>query len=94
MLSRRPAVLLYAQGCPKCRFLSAVLIVLAAGALRRVPLERTEYAGFYEDHPEGRGYPALIDDGRVTAGRAVFAAVPLFVVKSWYRGVKRIVRGH
>ena len=85
------ATLLYSNRCPKCRFLSAVLVRMSIGMLRRVPIEGSGSAAFYDQHPEGRGYPALIDEERITTGPAVFMAVPLFVLRAWCSGLRHWV---
>jgi predicted DCC family thiol-disulfide oxidoreductase YuxK len=79
------AVLLYAGRCPKCRFLSALLVKLSLGSMRRVPLERDEARQFYRvEHPEAQGLPALSEGERFTFGWRVFFAVPRLILQTWW----------
>lgn len=78
------AVLLYAQRCPKCRFLSRLVTLLALGAIERVPLEHDDARRFYDqEHPEAKGYPALVEADRFTFGARVLLAVPRLIVRTW-----------
>ena len=77
-------LLLYAERCPKCRFLSRFVTVLALGALERVPLESEQARRFYDqEHPEAKGYPALVEGDRFTFGARVLLAVPRLIIRVW-----------
>jgi predicted DCC family thiol-disulfide oxidoreductase YuxK len=87
------AVLLYAGRCPKCRFLSAVVVALSLGTLSRMPLEREEVEQFYlRDHPEARGDPVLVERDRFTYGRRVFFAVPRLIAQTWWTAFRALFR--
>lgn len=90
---KRP-LLLYAGSCPKCRFLSWLVVALSLGVVRRVPLERPEWKRFYEvDHPEARGYPVLFRRGRPVLGARVFWMVPVVLIETWVGLVAAALRG-
>jgi hypothetical protein len=90
MPDRDKAILLYAGACPKCRFLSALLVKLAIGSMRRVPMEREEAWHFYfVEHPEAKGLPALVEGERFTYGRRVFFAVPRLILQTWWSALTR-----
>jgi hypothetical protein len=78
-------VLLYAGACPKCRFLSALLVWLSLGSLRRVPLDRPDAEQFYDrDHREARGRPAIVEDRRIIYGWRLILALPRLIARSWW----------
>lgn len=90
MPDRDPAVLLYAGACPKCRFLSALLVKLSLGAMRRLPMEREEARRFYfVEHPEAKGLPALAEGDRFTYGWRVVLAVPRLILRTWWTALTR-----
>ena len=77
-------LLLYAESCPKCRFLSRCVVLLSFNTIHRVPLERPEWEKFYwEDYPQARGYPVLFVKGQPIFGARVFGAVPLLLLRTW-----------
>jgi hypothetical protein len=77
-------LLLYAGSCPKCAFLSRLVVLLSLNTIHRVPLERPEWEKFYfEDYPQARGYPVLFVEGQPIFGARVFLAVPVLIVKTW-----------
>jgi predicted DCC family thiol-disulfide oxidoreductase YuxK len=83
-------VLLYAGACPKCRFLSALLVKLSLGAMRRVAMEREEAKQFYRvEHPDAKGLPALSEGDRFTFGWRVFFAVPRLILQTWWHALTR-----
>ena len=83
--TREKAILLYAGACPKCRFLSRMIIILALGSMTRVTLDRAEAEQFYRvDHLEARGKPALVEGETMTFGWRVMIAVPRLILKTWW----------
>jgi len=89
MPDRDRAILLYAGACPKCQFLSSVIVKLSLGAIRRVPMEREEADRFYVEHREARGYPALVEGERFTYGLGVLRSVPRLILQTWWRALTR-----
>lgn len=87
-------VLLYAGTCPKCRFVSAFLVALALGTLTRLPLDHEEAQAFHREHPEARGYPALIQGPigaeRMTWGLGLLAAVPRLLLGAWWSKLRAL----
>ena len=82
---RDQAILLYAGACPKCRFLSRLIVILALGSVRRVPLDRAEAENFYRvEHRDARGKPALVEGEKMTFGWRVVVALPRVLVRSWW----------
>jgi len=77
-------LLFYADGCPKCRVLSRLIVGATAGVLRRVPAGGPEAAAWYDRHPGHRGRLMLIrGDDSVVLGRWVYPAMPAVVVRAW-----------
>lgn len=87
--STAPPQLLYAGECPKCRWISKMLVTLALGSMIRVPLDRAEAEQFYQEHPEARGRPALVEDGRMTYGWQVLYSIPRLLVRVWWQRLSR-----
>ena len=83
--------LLYAGECPKCRWISKMLIMLALGSMTRIPLDRAEAEQFYQDRPEARGRPALVEDGRMTYGWQVLYSVPRLLVRIWWQRLLQLL---
>jgi hypothetical protein len=81
--------LFYQERCPPCRFLSRLVVILAAGAIRRVPLDSVEAAALYRERPEWRGELLMTGGGRVWTGTAVFQAVPRAVLAAWWSLLKK-----
>ena len=78
------SVLVYAGRCPKCRFLSRVIVALSLGSIVREPLDRAEAERFYYlEHPEARGLPALITDGELAFGWSVVPATFRALARQW-----------
>lgn len=81
--SHQQAKLLYAGGCVKCRLLSAAVVAASLGTIERVPLERPQWEVLYDEiAPSARGYPVLLESGRMIWGPAVFLRTPLVAVRS------------
>ena len=78
--------LLYAGSCPKCRFLSACVVVLSFRRIRRIPLDQPEWRELYARLPEAHGYPVLIVNNRMVLGSRVFLRIPLLIMESWFHG--------
>lgn len=78
-------LLLYAESCPRCRFLARLVRFASLGAIRLEPMEREVWRRFYhEDHPETRGHPVLFrQDGRTVWGPPVFLVIPALVIRTW-----------
>jgi hypothetical protein len=70
----------YQETCPPCRVLSRLAVLLALGAIRRVPLGSDEAAALHEEHPEWRGQLLMLDGETVHLGPRVFRAVPLTIL--------------
>lgn len=83
MNQQQTAVLFYKPGCPPCRTLSKLVVVLSAGTIRRVGITDAEAEELYAKYPEQRGRLVLIDGDRVTFGRRVFLAVPSVIARTW-----------
>ena len=67
------AVLLYAGTCPRCRFLARLILSLAAGSIKGMPLTEAEWRDFYADElPESRGWPVLVHKRVAHWGPGVF----------------------
>lgn len=67
----RPALLLYRSTCGKCRILSAAVVVLACGAIRRVPAASPEAARLYASFDQPPGQLAMISGDTFHTGRAI-----------------------
>jgi hypothetical protein len=67
------ALLLYAGSCPKCRWMARAIILLSAGQIEGVALDKPEWRRFYDEElPESRGSPVLVRAGIPIWGRRVF----------------------
>lgn len=76
--------LLYAGACPRCQWISKVLVTLSLGSMTRIPLDRAEADDFYRKRPEARGRPALVEGDRMTYGWQVLLSVPRLLVRIWW----------
>lgn len=66
-------VLLYADSCPRCRWMAKVVLWLSAGSITGLPLEESAWRRFYDEElPESRGSPVLVRDGAPHWGLGVF----------------------
>lgn len=74
--SRARFTLVYDAGCPPCRTLSRLAVVLSLGTIRRVAGETPQAAALRARHAARRGELLLTDGARAWTGPAVFAAVP------------------
>ena len=74
--------LFYQPACPPCRWMSRLVVMLSLGVVRRVAVDGEEARQIHERYPDSRGQILLIDRGRVTFGRRVFAALPLAVLSA------------
>jgi glutaredoxin-related protein len=82
-------VLYYAGTCPKCRFLSKLVVRLSLNTIKRFPLEKDKMIEFYYiQHPEAKGYPVLFIGEKAILRYKVFFAVPFVIVLSWLRRIK------
>ena len=84
-------LLLYAESCPRCRFLARLVRLASLGAIRLEPMEREVWRRFYhEKHPETRGHPVLF---RGMAGRYGDhrSSLPF---RRWSSGAGRHAPGH
>lgn len=66
-------LLFYRATCPRCRFLSAALVALSVGIMRRVPNTSAEATAIFDARGVERGKLALLHRGRLHVGRSVFA---------------------
>jgi hypothetical protein len=82
-------VLLYAGRCPRCRFLSRLIVALSLGMIERVPLDRAEAERFYYvEHPDARGRPALVDGDRMVWGWPVVPATFRVIGRTWIQKIR------
>src|SRR4051812_20610176 len=83
----RPS-LFYKKGCPPCRQLSRVALVLSLGHIRRVPLDSAEAEAIYAGYPDKRGQLMLRHGARLWFGLDVLRAIPMAVVRTWLRALR------
>jgi hypothetical protein len=86
------AILLYRQSCPRCRFLSRIVVVLSGRGVRRVPNDTPEAAELYERLGETVGKLALLHRGRLHTGRRVFAVAALAIADGWLARIPLVGR--
>jgi hypothetical protein len=77
-----PAVLLYRATCPKCRLASAVVVTLACGRIRRIPVDSPEALGLYARFGRPAGTLALLYRGDLRTGRAIPRSILLADVRA------------
>jgi hypothetical protein len=75
--------LLYRANCPKCRFLSAAIVVLSCGWVRRIPVDSPEALQLYNRFGQTRGRLALLYRGSFRTGWAI----PVFTLIAVLWGV-------
>jgi len=80
---RDRAVLLYRSTCPRCRFLSALVVLLSGRAIRRVPNHTEEAAALYARHQRGAGKLALFNGRRAYWDRAVYSSAWKVILWCW-----------
>lgn len=78
------ARLFYNSTCPPCQWMSKLAVMLALGAIRRVPLTGEEARQLYQAHPGREGQLMLQAGQRVVFGRRVFAEVPRCILRAWW----------
>ena len=83
--SRARFTLVYDAGCPPCRTLSRLAVVLSLGAIRRLASEMPEAAALRARHASRRGELLLTNGARAWTGPAVFAAVPRAILAALLR---------
>ena len=66
-------MLLYAESCPKCRWMARTIIRASAGTIAGTPLDIPQWQHFYADElPESRGWPVLVLNGRPYWGAKLY----------------------
>lgn len=83
------ATLLYRASCRRCRLLSRLSVIVAAGMLRRLPLDSTGAEQLYQRYPLSRGKLALIDGERVSCGLRVVPAGMRVALRGWALWLRR-----
>jgi hypothetical protein len=84
------AALLYRATCPKCRFLSAAIVIGSGRLIRRIPVDSAEAVALYARYGEGPGKLALLYRSRFRTGRAVPLSVMLALPGIAYRRIARL----
>lgn len=74
--------LFFKRGCPPCRCMSALVVLLSLGLVTRVPIDSDEARELYRRYPHQEGQLVLLERRRVTFGRRVFLAVPRVLLTS------------
>lgn len=80
-------VLLYRATCPRCRFLSRLLVGLSLGTLRRIPVDSDEARELYDLHGQERGKLAVLHRGRFTTGGRIVPALGIAIAEACLRRV-------
>src|SRR5262245_19999176 len=76
--------LFYKNTCPPCQWMSRLVVIYSLGVIRRVALTSAEARELYRQFPDHAGQLVLIEQGRITFGRMVFAMVPRAVLLTWW----------
>lgn len=74
-------VLCYASACRLCRFLSAAIVLMSLGLIRRIPMELPAVRALYQENPHFGNRPILVHDRGIAMAFEVFRAVPAVVVR-------------
>ena len=86
IVGKRPT-LFYAGRCPKCRFLSALVVATSLNFIRRVPIESDEDYQFYKNYPQAAQKLVIFHDlfGKegLVIGRSVFVMTPFIILRIW-----------
>ncbi|WP_322014701.1 hypothetical protein [Paraburkholderia sp. J12] len=87
---RARPVLLFNRGCPPCVTISRLAAALSFGVVARVPLDTAAARDFYRRHPALEGMPVLVDGENVSAGKAIFVALPRVLLAHGYRRARAL----
>jgi hypothetical protein len=83
-------VILYRARCPRCRFLSRLLVAISLGMLRRIPVDSAAAHEIYDRYGIERGKLALLYRQRLRTGRFIVLSLWLALVDS---GLNRVFQG-
>jgi hypothetical protein len=81
--ANRP-LLLYRDTCPKCRFLSKLLVRLSLNRIERVPIASARAAEVVRLYPGCHQKLTLMDKGRFAIGWRVVPKAASCLLRSWF----------
>lgn len=84
-----PALLIYRATCAKCRRISAVILVLALGSLRRLSLDSPRARDIYARHGVETAKVGVFYGGTLRTGWSI----PLGILEAIRARVGRVVNG-
>jgi hypothetical protein len=76
-------VLIYRDTCPKCRFLSRLVVLASLHSIHRIPIRSVDAENIMRLHPEISGKLALFHHSNAATGWSVVPLAMKCVVRSW-----------